>query len=82
MLHDVLFDTNLYTQRDRSDFNKVFSRIASWKGVSEYHPFEYTRPELCTLDFQGSLKDLEEKLTKNPGEFVTLFLTCWLSHLR
>ena len=73
MLHDVLFDTMLYTQRERSDFNEVFSRIASWKGVSEYHPFEYARPELCTLDFQGSLKDLEEKLMKNPGEFVTLF---------
>lgn len=53
MLHDVLFNTSIYTQRDRSVAPDVMAKIGSWRGVADYHPYEPPPGELQLTDFEA-----------------------------
>ena len=55
MLHEVLHESNLFTQHERTNANEMVVAIASWRGIAQYHPFEYARQELQLEKFEEEI---------------------------
>ena len=59
LLHDVLFNSTIYRQAERSDPTEVLTKISGWRGIAEYHPFEATIKDLQLNDFEAVSKQTE-----------------------
>ena len=59
LLHDVLFNSTIYRQAERSDPTEVLTKISGWRGIAEYHPFEATIKDLQVNDFEAVSKQTE-----------------------
>ena len=55
MLHEVLHESNLFTQHERTNANEMVVAIARWGGIAQYHPFEYARQELKLEKFDDEI---------------------------